>query len=110
MLRQLKPLDIAEVLTVWKVSILWIHTVSNLETACRWNAMCSFECIEVTLVLSHFKWINLCYVLASLIICTDCYKFEADSILKSLLVDNILDVVLLTTQYVAVKYILLLLV
>ena len=91
-----EPAYIAEILTVRQVSILWIHTVANLEAAGILQFMLSLEGIERTLLLHYLKRINRIDMLLTISIGIDGYQFNTDSIIQSLLIHYVSDGILLT--------------
>ena len=67
--------------------------------------MSALEGVEVALSLSHFKLLNLADMLSSVLILIDGYELETYSIVKSLFVDDILHLVLLAREHIALDHV-----
>ena len=91
-----EPANIAEVLTVRQFCVLREHTVSYLEAACVLQLMCCLERIEVALFLHYFKRRYGVNVQLAVLSCISSNQFQTDSIVQTLLVDNVGNGVLLT--------------
>ena len=91
-----EPANIAEVLTVRQFCVLREHTVSYLEAACVLQLMCCLERIEVALFLHYFKRRYGVNVLLAVLSCISSNQFQTDSIVQTLLVDNVGNGVFLT--------------
>ena len=75
-----KPLNIAEVLTMWKVGILWIHTNSTLQVASYIRCNFTLKDIVVAFVTYNLKRTDVEYTLLTILIGTDAYKLKTYSI------------------------------
>lgn len=56
-----KPLDVAEVLTMREQIVLWEHTDASLVCACDVSFNLALESIDVAFLLYHLKWSDLVY-------------------------------------------------
>ena len=92
-----QPLYVAEVLTMRQLVVLRIHTNSCLERTCIYWLYLSLKGKVVTLMTLHLEWINSINLLAILYLIFQNYKLKTYSVVQALLVDDILNLVLLTS-------------
>ena len=92
-----EPLDVAEVLTMRQVLVLRIHADGALVLAELVGCQGSLEGIVVTVVTSHLQRFNTEDLFVALLVETNVDFLQSDGIVESLFVDDILDVVLLTS-------------
>ena len=100
-----KPLNVAEVLTMWKLVILWIHTNASLEATSVIHINLTLEGVVITFLLNHCEWSNLLDATVGwILVILKRYEFETNSVIKTLLVDCLLDSVLLTSLSTVCEY------
>ena len=100
-----KPLNVAEVLTMWKLVILWIHTNASLEATSVIHINLTLEGVVITFLLNHCEWSNLLDATVGwILVILKRYEFETNSVIKTLLVDCVLDSVLLTSLSTVCEY------
>ena len=58
MCQLVEPFHVAEVLTVWQVCILRIHSVCHSEATGCWNDMSALEGVKVTIAIGHLEWFH----------------------------------------------------
>ena len=78
---------------MWQIHILWIHTISYLKATSSRNHVSTLKRVEITITLRHSERINLADVFTTILVAEDGDKFESDSIIESLLVNNILELI-----------------
>ena len=93
--RKFQPLDVAEVLTVGQLRILGVHADGTLVDASLLGSQGSLEGVVVTLVIDHLQRLDREDMLLAVLVGVDVYFLQADGIVKTLLVDDVLDGVLL---------------
>ena len=71
--RQLKPLHIAEVLTMRQVLIARIHADSTLVLTSLLGRMLNLKGIEITIFLHHLQWFNREYALITILVNSNIY-------------------------------------
>ena len=97
----LKPLNIAEVLTVWQQIILREHAHTSLvSTSLIWHKL-QFESIEITFFLHHLERTDCMngYLINRSVV--NRYKLKTDSIVQASLVDNLSTHVLMAGKRLA---------
>ena len=73
--------------------VLWIHTDGRLVLTELTGSQISLEGIVVTIVTRHLQWLYIEHFLLAVLIDADVHLLQSDSIVETLLVDDVLNVV-----------------
>ena len=84
-----KPFHIAEILSVWKVFILWIHSDTGLERAGFVSFYRCFEDIVVAVLANYVERMLVNNIFLSVIVCLYNNDLQSDSVIKALLINDI---------------------
>ena len=89
--RQSKPLDVAEVLTVRQECILGIHTNGTLVLSGLLRCVLHLEGVVVAFLLHHLQRLDREDVVLAVLIGIDVDLLECNGIVESLLVDDVAE-------------------
>ena len=100
-----KPLDVAEILTVWQQVVLWEHTHAGLVCTSLVSFYLALEGVDVAFLLYQFEWCHLVYLaVAGVLVIVEHYELQTYCVVETLLIYGVGDGVALTRLCASVEY------